>query len=303
METVGAVRIFERSYVELGLKYKDMLGDGDSATYSSIVDSKPYGDECVPKKLECIGHVQKRVGSRLRMLKNTYKGRKLSDGKGLAGKGRLTDAKIDVLQNYYGLAVRENLDDVAKMAKAIKATLYHVASFDEKPQHHLCPDGEDSWCGYKRYQESYKHKNGIPGRIVKLIEPIFADLSKPDLLRKCMHGLTQNVNECLNGMIWDRCPETTYVEQETVALATYLAVLKFNDADISFLKMFEDLDITLGVFTCKGTKNGDITRIKLSAKKCKDNVKIRRKTLRHLRKSYIDSTEANEGITYEAGSF
>jgi hypothetical protein len=195
METVGAVRIFERSYVELGLKYKDMLGDGDCATYSSIVDSKPYGDECVPKKLECIGYVQKRVGSRLRKLKNTYKGTKLSDGKGLAGKGRLTDAKIDVLQNYYGLAVRENLDDVAKMAKAIKATLYHVASFDEKPQHHLCPDGEDSWCGYKRYQESYKHKNGIPGCIVKLIEPIFADLSKPDLLRKCMHGLTQNVNE------------------------------------------------------------------------------------------------------------
>ncbi|CAB4028443.1 Hypothetical predicted protein, partial [Paramuricea clavata] len=83
---------------------KDMLGDGDSATYSTIVDSKPYGDECVPKKLECIGHVQKRVGSRLRRLKNTYKGTKLSDGKGLAGKGRLTDGKIDVLQNYYGLA-------------------------------------------------------------------------------------------------------------------------------------------------------------------------------------------------------
>jgi hypothetical protein len=104
-------------------------------------------------------------------------------------------------------------------------------------------------------------------------------------------------------MIWDRCPETTYVEQETVALATYLAVLKFNDGDISFLKIFEDLDITLGVFTCKGTQDCDTTQIKLSAKKCKDNVKIRRKTLRHLRKSYIDSTEANEGITYEAGSF
>ena len=51
-----------------------MLGDGDSATYSSIVDSNHYGDDCVPKKLEWIGHVQKRVVSRLRKLKSTYKG-------------------------------------------------------------------------------------------------------------------------------------------------------------------------------------------------------------------------------------
>ena len=23
----------------------------------------------------------------------------------------------------------------------------------DNPQHHLCPDGEDSWCGYKRDSE------------------------------------------------------------------------------------------------------------------------------------------------------
>ena len=59
--------------------------------------------------MDCIGHVQKRVGSRLRKLNNKSKGVKLADGKGLAGKGKLTDGKIDVLQNYYGLAIRENL--------------------------------------------------------------------------------------------------------------------------------------------------------------------------------------------------
>jgi hypothetical protein len=122
-----------------------MIGDGDSSTYNKIVESKPYGDECIPNKTECIGHVQKRVGSR----GNQTKGVKLADGKGLAGKGRLTDSKIDVLQNYYGLAVRENLSDVGKMAKGIEASLYYVASTDENPQHHLCADGEDSWCGYK----------------------------------------------------------------------------------------------------------------------------------------------------------
>ena len=78
----------------------------------------------------------KRVGSRLQKLKNASKGVKLSDGKGLGGKGRLTDGKVDMLQNYYGLAVRENLDDVNKMATAIKAVVYHVASTDSNPQRH-----------------------------------------------------------------------------------------------------------------------------------------------------------------------
>ena len=143
METVGAVRIFTRSTATRGLKYKNMLGDGDSATYNAVIDSKPYGNDCIPNKLECIGHVQKWVGSRLWKLKNKNKRVKLADGKGLAGKGRLTDGKVDVLQNY-GLAARENLHDVDQMAKAIKASLYHVASTDANPQHHLCPSGNES---------------------------------------------------------------------------------------------------------------------------------------------------------------
>lgn len=239
----------------------------------------------------------------MRKLKNSSKGIKLSDGKGLGGKGRLTDGKIDVLQNYYGLAVRENLNDVNNMARSIKAVLYHVASTESDPQHHLCPDGDDSWCGYKRDEETYEHKKGIPKCIVEVIEPVFDDLSKAELLQKCTHGLTQNVNECLNGLIWDRCPKTTYVEQETVALATYLAVLKFNDGDISYLKIFEDLDIKPGMFTCQGAQKCDQSRIRLSAKKFKETVKSRRKTLRHLRKKYIDNVEEVEGVMYEAGGF
>ena len=164
---------------------------------------------------------------------------KLSDGKGLAGKGRLTDEKIDILQNYYGLGVRENSNDVQKMAVGIQAALYHGASTDAKPRYHLCPDGKDSWCEYKRERDSYQHKNGLPDTIVKEMKPTSDDLRKPDLLEKCTHGLTQNV-EFLSGLIWDRCPKTTHVEHETVALSTYLAVLKFNDWEISLIKLFYD---------------------------------------------------------------
>ena len=114
--------------------------------------------------------------------------------------------------------------------------------------------------------------------------------------------MTQNVNECLNGLIWDRCPNATYVEH-IVALATYLAVLKFNDGDISILKILSDLYIAAAIFTSKGAEDCDNARIKLSAKKVTDKVKQRWKTLRHARKHYIDTVEDNEGVTYEPGAF
>ncbi|GFV81641.1 uncharacterized protein TNCV_1702981 [Trichonephila clavipes] len=59
-----------------------------------------YGVNSV-SKFECIGHALKRVGSRLRKLKTKTKR--------LSGKGKLTDNFIDRLQNYYGIAVRNNL--------------------------------------------------------------------------------------------------------------------------------------------------------------------------------------------------
>ena len=71
------------------------------------------------------------------------------------------DAKIDVLQNYYGIAVRSNLGNVNEMAKTIKTVLHHVASSDADPQHHLYPDGNDSWCGYKSGKDSFKHKSKL----------------------------------------------------------------------------------------------------------------------------------------------
>ncbi|GFY01100.1 uncharacterized protein TNCV_5075671 [Trichonephila clavipes] len=42
---------------------------------------KPYGDSIEIEKIECVGHVQKRMGSRLRKLKSSLGKKKLSDGK------------------------------------------------------------------------------------------------------------------------------------------------------------------------------------------------------------------------------
>lgn len=71
--------------------------------YKSVGDAQPYGPDIVINKLECVGHVQKRMGTRLRNLKAQKKIVKLSDGKPLAGrpKGRLTNLAIQKIQTFY----------------------------------------------------------------------------------------------------------------------------------------------------------------------------------------------------------
>ncbi|GFU67741.1 hypothetical protein TNCV_3134061 [Trichonephila clavipes] len=57
------------------------------------------------------------MGTRLRKLKLVYSKKKLSDGKTIGGKGRLTDSLIDKLAHYYGNAIRCNSTSVKKCGK------------------------------------------------------------------------------------------------------------------------------------------------------------------------------------------
>ncbi|GFX42846.1 uncharacterized protein TNCV_5072101 [Trichonephila clavipes] len=66
--------------------YTQYLGDEDSKGFLTIKEAKVYGDIEV-EKLECVGHVQKRMGTRLRNILKTNKGIKLSDGKNISGRG------------------------------------------------------------------------------------------------------------------------------------------------------------------------------------------------------------------------
>ena len=119
------------------------------------------------------------------------------------------------------------------MIADVNAILPHVASSEANPMHDKCPDGVDSWCKYKQNPESYKHKNGLPAAVIEHIQPVFNGLADESLLKKCLHGKTQNSNECLNKLIWDRCSKEIYVEKDTIEEATYSAVAYFNDGSIS----------------------------------------------------------------------
>ena len=96
MEPEGTERIFRHSTETHKLRYSELYGDGDSKSHKQVKDVYS-DDEIEVSKQECIGHAQKRVGTALRKLKK-------------GGKGKLTDAIIDKLQNYYGIAIRSNVE-------------------------------------------------------------------------------------------------------------------------------------------------------------------------------------------------
>jgi hypothetical protein len=74
MEAAGAVVLFQRSERLYDLRYKYFIGDGDSKGYAKVVAAQPYGPTFNILKKECVGHVQKRMGTRLRKLIAKNKG-------------------------------------------------------------------------------------------------------------------------------------------------------------------------------------------------------------------------------------
>ncbi|GFX75424.1 CCHC-type domain-containing protein [Trichonephila clavipes] len=202
---------------------KKFYGDGDSKSHLAVKDI--YGIDSV-RKYECIGHIQKRVGSKLRIIKTKEKG--------LGGKGKLSDSFIDKIQNYYGIAIRSNIGNLEEMQRAVIAAFYHCCSGKSNPMHGQCPLGSESWCTYQRAQSAgkvfYDKNAGLPKSIINKIKPTYLQLCDQNLLRKCLHGKTQNANEAFNGCLWNVVPKEIFVELQTFSLGSYIAVITFNKA-------------------------------------------------------------------------
>ncbi|GFU24794.1 uncharacterized protein TNCV_794141 [Trichonephila clavipes] len=245
METVGVYRIFERSEANRSLRYTSYYGDGDSKAFNNVKDI--YGYDSVVK-YECIGHVQKRVGSRLRKLKKNVQ-------------KRLRRKKTAVIAAFFSLLLHR-----------------------QKPMHGQCPSGSDTWCKYQKAKQEgklYKHRTaGLPNAILNTVKTTYMDLCDQSLLEKCLHGKTQNANESFNGVLWSIIPKETFVELLTLKFGAFLAVLQFNDGSKGILSVLEYLHIPMGYFILKGFSKVDDERIVDSERHSLPTTKNKRKTQR-----------------------
>lgn len=65
--------MFLRSQEKYRVLYVKYIGDGDSKTFRGIINVNPYGDEVTVVKKEYVGHLEKRMGTRLRNAKKNNK--------------------------------------------------------------------------------------------------------------------------------------------------------------------------------------------------------------------------------------
>ena len=61
MESTGALAIWKQS-----VSKNKLISDGDSKTFKLLSNQLPYGASNLVSKHECVGHVQKRMGTALR---------------------------------------------------------------------------------------------------------------------------------------------------------------------------------------------------------------------------------------------
>ena len=79
---------------------------------------------------------------------------------------------------------------------------------------HMFCHKDSQWCKMRQAEKlhiPYVDKPGLPVAVRDAIMPIFKELSKPELLERCLHGKTQNCNEALNTFIWKRLPKDVFV--------------------------------------------------------------------------------------------
>lgn len=315
METAALIEMFSRSEELYEAKIENYIGDGDTKSYGNLVKAKPYGENFTINKKECVGHVQKRMGARLRDIVNkTVEEKEVKTGKNagkkrrskmLGGKGKLTAKVIDNLSRYYGLAIRNNCDSVEKMKTAIWATYYHQQSTDENPQHDKCPAGADSWCGYQKALaegKPFKHEyTPLPEDVLNAIKPIYEDLSKDELLERCLGGFTQNTNESLNQLIWRIAPKKLSGSTSIVQLAALVAACTFNEGTGALLQFMYDMGISIGPSAHEYARRVDQTRIERSDQKCHQQTKEGRIARRLAKKDAEDNEKASGNILYGAG--
>lgn len=233
--------------------------------------------------------------------------------KGLGGKGKLTGKIIDKLTVYYGLAIRRNNESAEAMQNAIWATYCHYSSMDKNPQHEKCPPGIDSWCEWQKAYaalpedkkteiESFQHTyTALPADVLEAIKPIYGDLTKKELIDRCVGGFTQNNNESYNQLIWKITPKHLPGGTLPVQIAAYASACIFNEGNISLLKMFEAIGVPCGRNAHAYVTHDDEWRITIAEQRAQAATREGRMARRQHQIDVLEAAEDAEGTLYGPG--
>lgn len=347
MEMECAKRLWGRS-IDYNLRYNFMITDGDSKSYSAVWNIYGACDTCNEYevlehtdkkyiswkespdyikwedehlqgtadcnrvfKLDCIGHVQKRLGKALYEYQRNAT--KMADGKSVKGSnGRLTKVAIEKLKTNYGKAIRNNVktgaltaaqkDQAVKdMQTAIKAGLYHSLKIEDKERHQFCPN--NSWCKFKKGLPCKDKPHHLDAVFKEPLLKIYERLSEPALLQRCLPGYTNNANESINSLVWNKCPKHKWHGSKRIGMAANAAALHFSCGATKKHDVMREAGLVVGHHTNRASERRDSGRVKQAVARGQEKHKKYRLARRQAKAKEEELRVRREGTTYEAGGF
>ena len=294
MEPEAAQRIWGRSLESNRLVYSVFIGDGDSEAFQLVTSLNPYLLVKVRKE-ECLTHVAKRLKKSLKEIKNNTKTKTYIQHK-------LPEWKADYIASNYSTVILHNRGNTPdKLSRALRLLLDHAAG-----NHSGCPTGDNSWCRWNKPSSSTTPATSTTLTTIDIqkVQEAFSTYATTEFCSHLTLGLTQNANESLHNMIWCLCPKNKYVSPQSIRISTAIAVLTFNEGELSLFGIMYDLGLAPYRQVYQSISNR-VHKLETSrASKKKSNFQRRRRRMKVV-KQYreIALLKSEGGGSYREGQF
>ncbi|CAF4668239.1 unnamed protein product, partial [Rotaria sp. Silwood2] len=293
MESAAILIMFKRSVPKYGVYYTKYVGDGDSKTFPVLSKIVPYPGKEI-KKIEDLNHFSKRMKRALETVKRQHGRKKLSDGKTIGGKNRLSVHNILRLQMTFASTIRKSKHDLDLLFKGSWAIFWHKYSTNDDPHHDYC---SIDWCGYLksvRDKTPYDHTSHALSRpVLDAIKPVFNNLCSRESLTRVVDASTQNPNEGFHSLVWLMSPKHKASSGTTFEIACCLAVIIFNDGYFALGDIFNVMCGYRGYYTDQAMVHFDNNRLHTESK---ENNRKRRKEAGRVLMQNDDEEEDNDSI-------
>ncbi|GFU31372.1 CCHC-type domain-containing protein [Trichonephila clavipes] len=144
-----------------------------------------------------------------------------------------------------------------------------------------CPEGSESWCRYQRAKAAgsplKEIEQGLPNKIINQMKPTYLKLCNETLLKKCLHGKTQNCNESYNNILWNIVPKNIFIGLETFRLGALLALILYNSGYAGILSVIRNVNGSLPESVAQELLKFDKQRISTSLRHSLPIAKLSRK--------------------------
>ena len=175
-------------------------------------------------------------------------------------------------------------------------------------RHQFCPKGVDSWCTYQQKKAGVQvdFKNNDPHLdpvFLEFLLPLYTRLSDKKLLKKCVPGFSQNTNESLNALVWNRCPKHKKKGYRHIAIAAGSASLHFNVGASGRHAVMDEMKIPAGSKMVLQSTKKDKKRINQSLIRATDKAKKDRQAVRQAKQRERLQQAQSEAPSYISGGF